>query len=103
MAKTVLETVESELLTAIAQAIGANATFIESQITSGEADIQAALVNLFKNIPIVKGIAGIFEGPVLAAIEAAIEGYAASLVAKYTPAQLVQMIQAYLLQLAARV
>ncbi len=84
--------IEQGVLAAVAGAITANATVEEGFITSAEAAVQAGLVNLFKNIPAVKGLASMVVGPVETAVESAIEAYVASLFAKYTPAQIVTAV-----------
>jgi ABC-type Fe3+ transport system substrate-binding protein len=103
MAKTLLQEVEAGALTAIATAINANSALVESYIASGETAVLAGLTNLLKNIPSVKGALELVVGPLEAAVESGVETYAASLVAKYTPAQLTQLLVQFLTALAAKV
>lgn len=103
MANTILQEIEAGALQAIAAAVSANAPTVEAWLATGEADVEAGLANLIKNIPSVKGALGLVVGPIEAAVEAGINAYVASLVAKYTPAQLVQLFVAFLTALAAKV
>jgi hypothetical protein len=103
MAKTILQEVESGALSAIAAFITANSSVVESYIGSGESAVLAGLTNLIKNIPSVKGALGLVVNPIEGAIESGIEAYAASLLAKYTPAQLVVLLTQFLNALAAKV
>lgn len=100
---TALQTVESGILTALAAAIQANPGVIEGIVATGEADVQAALVNLFKNIPAVKGIASLAVGPLEAAVEASINTAVAALIAKYTPAEVEALVVTLLNGIAGKV
>lgn len=96
---TVLQEFESGALNAAAAAVQANPALVEGGITTVEADIQAGLVNLAKNLPSVKGIASIVVGPLEAATMSAIEGYVANVIATWpapkVEALIVSSLQAY--------
>ena len=85
---SLVQELESGVLAAIITASNENQAAITTYIGSGETAIQAGFTNLIKNIPTIKGMAGMIAGPIEAAVEAGIESYVASLFAKYTPAQL---------------
>jgi hypothetical protein len=89
---TLLEELELGALTAIVTAATADEPALEAMIATGEADLQAGLVNLIKNIPMVKGALAMIVGPLEATVEAGLEAYAATLIAKYTPKQIFMLI-----------
>jgi len=88
MSQTTLQEVEAGVLSFFLAEYEANQTTIEGWIGTGTAELQAGLANLLKNIPSVKGLAGIVVGPVEVAFEAAVNKYVANLVATKTPAAL---------------
>lgn len=93
---TPIQEVEAGILNAVASAIQANAPLAEAYVASGEAAVQSILVNLFKNIPSVKGIAGLAVGPIESTIESAITSYVSAFIAKETPASVVALVVALL-------
>jgi len=100
---TVLQELESGIFKAAASYIEANAATVEGYVATAESDVKAGLANLFKNAPAVKGPAGLIANPVIGEIEAAIEAYVSSYLAKLPPAQVVTLVVAYLNGLAAKV
>ncbi len=96
---TVAQEIESGAVQAIAAAITANASVEEGFITTAEAAIDAGIVNVFKNLPAVKGIAGLVAGPVESAVDTALTSYVNGLFAKYTPAQIVTAVAAIVAKL----
>jgi hypothetical protein len=98
---TVLQEFESGALTAVATAIQANPSLIEGGVTTVEADVQAGLVNLAKNLPAVKGVASLVVGPLEQAVMTAVEAWVATFIAAHTPAE-VQALIVTLLQSTAK-
>jgi hypothetical protein len=95
--------VASTLNTIGAAVCGALAAYIQSdeagfaaQITAGETELTTLVTNLIKDIPAIKGVAGLVAGPILAAIETLIENTVEAEIAKFPPSTLVSDVVAYL-------
>jgi hypothetical protein len=97
---TVAQEFESGALTAIATAIEANPSLIEGGISTAETDVQAALVNLAKNLPSVKGVAELVVGPLETAVMASLEAYVAAFIAAHTPAEVEALLVSWIQALA---
>ncbi len=103
MAQTILQEIEAGALGAIISGLNTNQATVLAWFQTGETEATQQLANLLKLIPSVKGTLAIVVGPVEAAIEAAIEAYAASVVAKYPPQQLFDLLIALLTKLQGEV
>lgn len=86
---TPVQSFEAGALTALAAILTSNSTAIEAAITSGEVDIQGAVTKLLATIPKPGGVEGMVVDPIEAAVFAAATAYLNSVLAKYTPAQIV--------------
>ena len=93
---------EAGALTALAAIIIDNSIAIQAAIASGEIDIEGMVTKLITSIPKPGGIAGAIEDPIEAAVFAAATAYLKSLVAKYTPSQIVAFAVTLLQAEAAR-
>jgi hypothetical protein len=100
---TTIEQIEAGALAAIVSELQANQATVETWLGSGETQVQALLVNLIKQIPSISGPLSFVLGPIEAAFEAGIESYAASLIAKETPATLFALLIGLLTRLQAEV
>jgi hypothetical protein len=100
---TLLQEIESGALKFLSAELTSNQAAFESDVTLIESDAVAGLANLLKNIPTVKGIAGLAVGPVESLIESALTQYAQQLVTQYGPSVLYAATQALLAKLAADV
>ncbi len=85
-------TIEGQLADFVLAEYNANPAAVQAAIEQGEGGFTSLITNVLKNIPPGKGIAAI----VLPYIEGGIEGFAAKLVAAYTPAQLYALIGSWL-------
>jgi hypothetical protein len=102
-ANTFIKELEAGALSFIAAELTANEATFEADVATIESDAQAALANLLKNIPSVKGVAGLAIGPIESMLESALSAYAASLITKYGPQVLFTATQALIAKLAAEV
>jgi hypothetical protein len=93
---------EAGALLAFAALITDNTTAIQASIASGELDLQGVVTKLVASIPKPGGIAGAIEAPIETAIFAAATAYFNSLLAKYTPSQIVAFFVGLLQAEAAR-
>jgi hypothetical protein len=100
LATSVVKEFEAGALNAIASAIEANPSLLEGGVSVIEGDVQAALVNIAKNLPAVKGVASIVVGPLEQAAMTALESYVASFIAAHTPAEVEALAVAWLQNLA---
>jgi hypothetical protein len=91
-----LNTIAAAVCGALAAYIEANSAAFAQDIATGETDLTALVANLIKDIPPIKGVAGLVAGPILAAIESLIESTVATEITKFPPATLVTDIVAFL-------
>jgi hypothetical protein len=82
---TTIQEIEAGVLGAIKAAAVADQANIVAWLGQNELLVKNGLVNLFKNIPSVGGLAGMFAGPIQAAVEAGIESYVTAFMAKESP------------------
>jgi hypothetical protein len=93
-----LKEVEKGVLAFVLVEAEANRPAIIAWIGSGESRVNAALKDLIAHIPAVRGLLGSVANPLLAAVEAGIEGYVAQLLAKESP----EVVYGYLVSLLTR-
>lgn len=80
---TTAQAFEAGVLNAIATAIQQNPGVLGGLITSGEADAEAGLTNLWKNLPSVKGAAGLIIGPLETAVETQVNNFVKDFIAAH--------------------
>ncbi len=100
---TLAQEFEAGAIKAVAAAIVADPALLEGGISTVETDVQAGLVNLAKNLPVVKGIGGLVVGPFEAAAMSAIESYVSTWIAAHTPAEIESLVVTYLNTLAGKI
>ena len=102
---SVLDQVGAEVLLALAAVLDdpANAAVAEASIASGESAVEAAVADVVKNMPQVKGALGLFENALLPLAEQAVQASVAGFFAKESPAAVVAAASAWLKAEAAKV
>lgn len=83
MAQSTAQEFEAGVLNAVATAIQSNPGILGGLITSGEVDAEAGLTNLWKNLPTVKGAAGLIVGPVEIAVENQVTAFVKNFIAAH--------------------
>jgi hypothetical protein len=79
----------------------ANEVQIKTWIGTGESDVTVWLTGILKEIPAVKGAAGLLANPIIGAGEIAIESYVGGWIAKQTPDAVFALYMATLTKLQA--
>jgi hypothetical protein len=100
---TELQAIEAGALNTIASVIETESGAVDAFLASGEGAVQAGLVNLIKNIPSVKGAFSFVVAPIEAQLEAGLQAYAASVLAKYPPATIRGIVVGYLQNTATKI
>lgn len=95
MAST-LDTIAAAVCGALAAYVQANSAAIAADVQTGEGDLVTLVATLIKDIPPIKGVAGLVAGPIEAAIESLITSTVQSELAKFPPATVVADVVAYL-------